>query len=185
MNKTFVLWSILMGALIVSGCTQPSQPIDTSTEAAASVQHYESATDGFAIEYPSDWTFQEHVYNTSVMFFSPLKSWDDIKENVSITKTALNKPYTLEEYYAINKSDLASLKPWFTEVSNKLITLHDKQFQQLIYTGMSNGIELKWQQLSYIYNQSIYVLTYTATSTTFDEYIDAVNAMVATLEIGQ
>lgn len=48
---------------------------------------------------------------------------------------------------------------------------------------MSNGIELKWQQVSYISNQSIYVLTYTATSTTFDEYIEEVNAMVATLEV--
>lgn len=183
MNKSFVLWSILIWVLIVSWCVQTSQPIDTPTETIPSVQRYESATDDFAIEYPSDRTFQEHVYNTSVMFFSPLKSWDDIKENVSITKTALNKPYTLEEYYAINKSDLASLKPWFTEVSNEIITIHDKQFQQLIYTGMSNGIELKWQQVSYIANQSIYVLTYTATSTTFDEYIEEVNAMVATLEI--
>ena len=185
MNKSFVIWSILLGVLVISGCTQPSPGTVTPEEAQTlpATQQYESATDGFAIDYPSDRTFQEHVYNTSVMFFSPLTAWDTIKENVSITKTALNKPYTLEEYYTITKSDLAALKPWFTEVSNSIITVDGKEFQQLIYTGMSNDIQLKWQQMSYIHEQSIYVITYTATAATFDEYLDQVNDMIATLDI--
>lgn len=48
---------------------------------------------------------------------------------------------------------------------------------------MSNDIELKWQQISYIYEQSIYIITYTATAATFDEYLDQVNDMIATLDI--
>ena len=178
-----------MWLLFVFGCSAPDTqtPIDSTMSGTVSdePQVYESAKDGFSIQYPSTWSFQENIYNASVMFFAPLQEGDKLKENVSISKIALDKTYTLEQYYALTKPDLVALKPGFTEVSNDIVSINGLDAQQLIYTGSEGGIALQWAQICLIQDKTAYIITYTATQETFDEYIEAVHAMVATLEIGQ
>lgn len=67
------------------------------------------------------------------MFFTPLADGDTLKENVGIMKKALDKEYTLEEYYAITKPELTKLIPDFTELSNESIKVNDIDAQKLIY----------------------------------------------------
>lgn len=117
------------------------------------------------------------------MFFTPLLSWDTIKENVGIMKKTLDKEYTLDEYYAITKPELIKLIPGFVEVSKTALKVNDIDAQKIIYTGTQGSTKLKWEQVYLIKNKSVYILTYTATAATFDEYAQKINEMVATLEI--
>jgi len=97
-------------------------------------QAYENKTDGFSIQFPGTRNFQENVYGSSVMFFTPLLSGDTLKENVGIMKKALDKDYTLDDYYATTKPELVKLIPGFTEVSNEKIQINGMDAQKLIYT---------------------------------------------------
>jgi len=96
-------------------------------------QTYENKTDGFSVQYPGNRTFQENVYGASVMFFTPTLSGDTLKENVGIMKKALDKDYTLDDYYTITKPELIKLIPGFTELSNETIKINDLDAQKLIY----------------------------------------------------
>jgi hypothetical protein len=62
-----------------------------------------------------------------------LSSGDTIKENVGIMKRALDKSYTLDDYYAITKPELVKLIPGFTEISNEKIQVNAIEAQKLIY----------------------------------------------------
>ncbi len=146
-------------------------------------QSYTSKTDGYSVQFPGDRTFQEHVYGSSVMFFSPLSSWDTIKENVGITKKALDKTYTLDEYYTLTKPELIKLIPGFTEISNQSIKVNDIDAKKLIYTWTQWTTTLEWEQIYVIKNAVVYILTYTATEATFSEYTQKVDEIVATREI--
>ena len=146
-------------------------------------QSYTSKTDGYSVQFPGDRTFQEHVYGSSVMFFSPLSSWDTIKENVGITKKALDKTYTLDEYYTLTKPELIKLIPGFTEISNQSIKVNDIDAKKLIYTWTQWTTTLEWEQIYVIKNAVVYILTYTATEATFSEYVQKVDEMIATREI--
>jgi hypothetical protein len=67
------------------------------------------------------------------MFFTPLLSGDTLKENVGVMKKALDKDYTLDEYYTLTKPELTKLIPGFTEISNETIQVNGIDAQKLIY----------------------------------------------------
>ena len=127
---------VLSGFLFLFGCTKNVATTDTTIpQQGAEQQVYESKTDGFSLNYPGDRRFQENVYGSSVMFFSPQLSGDTIKENMGIIKKNLDKDYSLTEYYAITKPELLKNIPGFTEVSNETIKVNNIDAQKLIYTG--------------------------------------------------
>ena len=98
-------------------------------------------------------------------------------------KKNLDKDYTLDEYYTITKPELLKLIPGFTEVSNTPIKVNTMDAQKLIYTGTQGTTKLKWEQVYLIKNKAVYIITYTATEGTFDQYAQKFDEMVATLEI--
>ncbi len=85
------------------------------------------------MQFPGDWTFEENVYGSSVMFFTPLSENDELKENVGIIKQDLDKAYTLDEYYEITRPELVNLIPGFTEISNETISINNMDAQKIIY----------------------------------------------------
>lgn len=183
---------ILLGWLIfLFGCAKssPATTIITSTwgltteQNAVERQTYESKTDGFSIQFPGTRTFQENVFGSSAMFFSPLIEWDTLKENIGVMKKALDKEYTLDEYYTFTKPELIKLIPGFTEISNETIKVNNIDAQKLIYKWTQWATKLQWEQVYLIKNKAVYIITYTATEATFDEFIQKLDEMIATLEI--
>ena len=199
-TKKFLSLLLVTCSIVLFGCTKIWSPsdtqvlntwaistwsVDTSTpqQNVPERQSYTNKTDGYSIQFPGDRTFQEHVYGSSVMFFSPLSSWDTIKENVGITKKTLDKTYTLDDYYTITKPELIKLIPGFIEISNQSIKVNDIDAKKLVYTGTQWATTLEWEQVYVIKNTVVYILTYTATEATFNQYTQKVDEMVATREI--
>ena len=194
-NKKFLSLILVGWLLFLFGCAKISPTTvsvntwDILTEQPAIEQStierqtYENTTDGFAVQYPGDRTFEENVYGSSVMFFTPTLSGDTLKENVGIMKKALDKNYTLDEYYAITKPELIKLIPGFTEISNETIKINDLDAQKLIYVWTQGATKLKWEQVYLIKNKAVYIVSYTATTATFADYAQKIDEMVATLEI--
>lgn len=165
-----------------TGALIDSTTITTQT-AVAERQTYENKTDGFSLQFPGTRTFQEKAYGSSVMFFTPLISGDTIKENVGIMKKPLDKDYTLDDYYTLTKPELVKLIPNFTEISNETIQVNGLDAKKLIYTWTQWDAKLQWEQIYLIKNQAAYIITYTATATTFKDFSQKIDQMLATLEI--
>ena len=117
------------------------------------------------------------------MFFTPITPEDTLKENVGIMKKTLDKDYTLDEYYTKTKPELLKLIPGFAEVSNTTVKINDIDAQKLIYKGMQGTTKLQWEQIYLIKNKAVYIITYTATEGTFDQFTQQLDELLATLTI--
>lgn len=155
----------------------------TNQENAPERQMYENKEYWFSIQFPGNRIFEEKKFGADVMFFTPLGEWDQLQENVGVMKKALDKDYTLTEYYELTKPELIKLIPEFTEISNEPIKINDIDAQKLIYKGKQGDTKLQREQIYLIKNKNVYVLTYTATEDTFNEFAQKVDEMAATLEI--
>ena len=116
------------------------------------------------------------------MFASPTDENDKIKENIGIMKKTLSKTYTLDEYYALNKETL-SAQTGYAEVENTMITVNDLEAKKVIFKSAMNDTKLQFEQIFVIKGGFVYIITYTATEATFDDYIQDLNDMIASLEI--
>ncbi len=185
MKKIFPLIAIT-SLLVLFGCTKT---IDTDTtvtpdeQPVAERQTYESKTDNFSIDYPGLREFEENVYGSNVMFFTPLSEGDQLRENIGIIKKELDKEYTLDDYYAITKPELESMITDFVEVSNDLITINNLDAKKLIYQGTQGETKLQREQIYLIKDNYVYIITYTATQDTFGEFTEQIDEMAATLKI--
>ncbi|MFA7298767.1 MAG: PsbP-related protein [Candidatus Absconditabacterales bacterium] len=189
-----ILSLLLVGGFIFlfgcakNGTTDPTTIETTTTDTVINEQvtderqTYESKKDAFSIQFPGTRTFQENVYGSSVMFSSPTNEEDKIRENVGIMKKPMSKEYTLEEYYALTKSELEAQAD-YAEVENTTITINGVEAKKIIFKSSMNNTKLQFEQVFLIKNKIAYIITYTATEDTFDQYIKKVNEMIITLEI--
>lgn len=115
------------------------------------------------------------------MFFTPLASPEDkLQENVSITKETLIKEFTLDEIWQIKKDKQQS--SGFVEVSNENIKINDIDVKKVIYKISQGSIIVKFEEIFFIKNKTIYIITYTATEETFNDFVQKIDEMATTLE---
>ncbi len=179
--------------LVLFGCTKngtatPAPDTTTTTPAdqpeISERQTYESKNDGFVIQYPGTRTFQENVYSASVMFFTPITEWDQIRENIGIMTGTLDKEYTINEYFdAMIKPALNERITSFKEISNESIKINDIDAKKILYTSRNNDITIQYMSIYLIKNTTLYTITYTATESTFNEFLQKAEEMAATLEV--
>lgn len=187
--KKFLSLSLVVGLLFLFWCTKnwATTPTDVTMSGnqqnEAERQTYENKKDWFSIQFPGNRTFEENVYGSAVMFFTPLTENDQLKENVGIIRQDLDKSYTLAEYYEITKPELINLIPGFSEISNETIKINGMDAQKLIYKGTQGSTNLQWEQIYLIKDKNVYIATYTATEKTFDEFAQKFDEMATTLEI--
>ena len=180
---------LLTGVLFFFGCTKnTSSIIDTTVPTTGEVtvewKTYENTTDGFSLQYPSTWTFQENAYGVPVIFFSPLTSPEDtLKENVGIGVTTETKTYTIDEFRKVRKASFDKQFSEFVEVSNENITINGMDAKKVIYTCMQGDMKLQFEEVYMVKDNTWYIITYTATKATFDEFVKNVDEIIATFEI--
>jgi hypothetical protein len=133
------------------------------------MQIYENAS-GFSLEYPGNRTYQEGVYGSLVMFFSPWSgTGDKFKENLGVVSELLPSDMTVDEYYALAKPQLQQIVKDYTELLNENITIDGLTAKKIIYRGTQGTYKLQREQVFFIKNKVAYVLTYTASADTFND----------------
>ena len=163
--------------------TTNSWALSSTTGQEVVRQPYDNTIKWFSLQVPETRTIQEHVFQSDVVFFSPLGQWDTIKENISVLQKPLDKTLTPSEYYDITKPELAKTMQDFVEVSNETININGIDAQKVIYKGTQWGLVLEREQVYFIKDNASYVVTYTAPATTFDQFAQTMDAMIATFEI--
>ncbi len=188
MKKTFSL-VLAVSLLFLFGCTKNgTTPTEITTLPADQQdvperQTYENKEYNFTIQVPGARTFQENVFNAVVMFKTPVTEGDTITENVGIAISTLDKEYTIDDYYAITKPQLEERIAWFTEISNENLDINGIQGKKLVYKGKQGSYDIQWKETYIIKEKTLYVITYTATVDTYEQYAEKVDEIITTLEI--
>ena len=162
--------------------TTTPTPTTTTEETVPARQTYTSKSDGFLIQFPSTWTAQEKVYGSAVTFNSPTSETDKIKENVAINTSKLNNSYTIDEYFTANKERLIA-QTGYVEIENSNIKINDVDAKKIIFKSIYKDYKLQFEEIFIIKNTTLYTITYTATESTFNDFAQQVDEMIATFEI--
>lgn len=135
--KKIISLALATSLLVMFGCTKNQSITEVTTtdvQDTLTWQTYEHSSKEFTLQYPDTRTFEENVYGSLIMFFSPLGENDTLKENVGIVKKDIERSYSLDEYYTLIQPDIIKIIPNFTEVSNEIITINGIEAKKVIYT---------------------------------------------------
>jgi len=141
---------------------------------------------GFTIDFPEDWEYKEKMNGTDVMCFSPQEGMTDkFRENLSVSHEDLSsiKSLTLDKYVELSE---ANMKKVVTDY--KRLSLVDKKIggipaKEFIYTFKMGNYTIKGRLCLLIKGGTGYIITGTATDSTFDKYQKQFNKIFDSIKI--
>lgn len=146
---------------------------------------YENKTNNFSFEFPDGREFQEDKYGFTVVVFTPKD--DEVKENIWVAIQKLQKFISIQEYYEETVNKLQETLNEFNEVSHYETTNKNTdwlKWKTIIYEYQEWELTLKSQQTFLISTENtVYILNYTATKDTFNNFIDWVEQIVNTFSL--
>lgn len=161
-----------------TGSTDGTDKKETTKTGTKTPSDWKLFSDGeYTIEYPKDWTLDESgQMMTSFFLFSPLESARDLfKENINFIVQDLAAygmgNVTLDNYIQLSLSQMPNIIENYYFISSKKKTENGKTYQEIVYTGIQMGYELKWQQRIWLENGKAYILTFTAEEMKYNEAI--------------
>lgn len=130
------------------------------------------STKGYTVDIPNGWIEQKAISGMIDKLFSrpATDNANEFTENVNIVIEPLPGPVTTDEYYNASLRMLNQVMPAFTEVSATTVT-GNATGKRLVYTWvMNSGIHIKGMAYFFVKGTNGYVLTCTATDSTFANY---------------
>ncbi|WP_296313473.1 PsbP-related protein [Winogradskyella sp. UBA3174] len=134
--------------------------------------------DNYAVSYPKDWISSEQKPQPSMVFLlmSDEKSQneDKFRENINLTLEDLTlQTLSLEDYSKLSIDQITGQIPSAKVISNESIKIDGWEAIAVIWTAdFGNGMALKFKQIFLINNGKAYILTFSSTTTEYDEYIE-------------
>lgn len=180
MKKLLIVLGIC--GLIVAGCSK----IPETTENWAATQQnkeltYENKQYPLKLDFPWSRTFKENVYGATVMFFVPKQG--ETTENLAITIKLINSWSNLETLYQENKTMLQEITENLVIENEKEIKVDYYPAKQIVYTFSQEDYKIKQEQILVIKGETLYMINYTATQDTFDEYKKDVDKIIKSISI--
>jgi len=155
---------------------------ETKTEAQRTY-NYLNKEKWFSLQVPSDWTFQETVFNSIVVLFAPQLSWDTIKENLWITSLEISWAIDLNTYYKQKKSFLENIINDFELISKEEVNIKNIKWITISYKGTDEWQKLRRQQTFFFISKTVYIFTYTTTQETYQDFLQDVNSIINSFSI--
>ena len=139
--------------------------------------------DDCRIAYPADWTERSgQDVGSMVLFLAPLTDTSDrFSENVNVMVQELNG-LTLEDHVRITEEQVSTMLVNGKMITSKALDGNSHSFE---YTGEIEGTALHWNAAVHIHNGKAYLITYTAESSAYDEYLYLAEAMMQSFAIGK
>lgn len=178
MKKLLLILS-LSTLFVMVGCSRSS----TGDQEQAKIDMQTFSTTWFSIQYPVGRNYQENVYGSHVMFFSPQLSWDNFRENVGIVSERLPDEMSIDDYYMTIQQQLSSFIQNYQEISNEDVSLGTLPAKKVVYVGAQGDYKLKRMQTILIKDKQVYILSYTASEGTFDDFSQEAEAMMASFQL--
>lgn len=131
-------------------------------------------TNGYKINYPSNWTIDTTgTMNTAFYLFAPLENEkDQFKENINLIVQPLetDEEITPEQYKIVSDSQFEELKPYCEVYESSVITSGKKSYYKAFYKIEQDNFNVTVLSYCYIKNNTAYLITFTAQTASFDAY---------------
>lgn len=132
--------------------------------------------DSYEISYLETWSKEQK--GATIFFLSPQKNKKDLfQENVNIIQQDLSsQPMTLEDYTDLTKQQVLKVLGSSSIVSLKTIDFAGQKAREMIYNMPKNhssgrNFNLKLYQIWFIKEDKVYLFTYTAEKSEYDNYL--------------
>jgi len=187
-TENFKLLTLLvLGGVLLSGCVGQEgaeEPQPPEPELTKDFLTYENPTHGIRIKYPKDWTMQEGFMGTVVVFLSPKADASDVfQENLNVGVEDLSGvSITLDEYTELTIDQMGQFITDFTVIESGKTTLAGNPAYKIVYTGSQAQYSIKWMQIWAIKDDKAYLITYTAETDSFSDFLEIVEAMISSFE---
>lgn len=174
MKKTIalvLLLTLVAGILLTScGKNEPSAPSGMKTASGEGCDFY--------LFVPESWTVDFSTAAAGAYY-----SKND-PSSVSVTAWVLeHTDDTIDMWWDMNKGEIASVFNDFALVSEENTTVDGLYAKKYIYTASLGEFKYKFMQVATIKNATVYLLTYTATESTFDSHSEDVGKITEAFKI--
>lgn len=142
---------------------------------------YENKIYNFKITIPSNRTFQENNQWFNIILKAPKD--DEINENIGIKIQELQTQETLKSFTDRTTKWLKNLYKNYNEIKKENIIINSIEGIELTYEISDNWHELKAKQTVLLNSNKAYIIQYTSTKKTFDNYINDVNSIINSFTI--
>jgi len=184
-----ILLYILIAAVIV-GCITPPQYTEefptiepTQTDDSQMANNlpdispteeegvYSNEDYGFTMDYPDGWNYAEGFMGSIVAFMSGSEQNDVFTENVNVIGQDISaSPISLEEYTTISLSQFEQYLTNFSLISSEDIEIEGNPAHKVVYTAKQGQFSLKFMQIWTIFDNEVFLFTYTGELAHFDDY---------------
>jgi len=139
---------------------------------------YKNKKEWFSFKLPKLREIQERKDWSFVFISSPKKSWDTIKENISINIDYKSDKKTVEEYYNQQKEWIQNHIKNYEEILKEKSKIDKYDWLRLIYKWQLWKDTLQRLQIIFYKEWKFFLITYTSTQDTFDKYINETNNLI-------
>jgi hypothetical protein len=170
-NRSIVL---IVLVLLISGCSSKE------------TGRYYNTKDDFSLKFPKDWENREGFMGTDVISLSPKENaGDQFRENVNVVVEPLPDGMDLNGYFNANIPKLSGVVRDFQQNGTGSAIINNTRAEWLIYTGSIGSITLKAKQYYLVNGNKGYVITCSATPSTYDAYNSIFDTVVNSFQFEQ
>lgn len=133
----------------------------------------------FALEIPDDWQ------DRSIISFSATVAPNEFAPNVVITREIIDAETSIEDYthrqFDITQAEVQGLHI----VDHRQTTLGGRAAVQVVQKISAHGLTLQQLQTFILGDEEIYIITCTATASSFDQYLPRFQKIAQTFQLNQ
>ena len=187
-NRLFYILLIsVLSMVVISGCSQQKNPSIVQTDSitpTSGFSSYENPIQGIKVNYPFDWSIKENIGVVAVVFLSSKSgSSDQFQENVNIiVQDISSESITLKKYTESNMDDIKK-NPDASLIDSGEMTLGGSPGYKVVYSAKKSPFNLQVFQAWTIKNSKIYLISYTAEVSKYQDHLNSVTQMLNSFEI--
>lgn len=139
----------------------------------------------YQIQYPSSWQLDQSAsMQTSFVLYGRQLAEGKFRENVNLIMQDISG-YNLDlaGYAKLSEDQINIAMANGKILESKQVTVSGITHHMIIYQGDFNQYKLKWKQYYWIVQNKAYVLTFTATQETFEEFLPTADRILNSFSI--
>jgi hypothetical protein len=201
MGRSIILFvTVLVTALLLTACTNPTSDSTPTPEPTPALEpqsptpsppqeiegkEYSNSEYGFSVQYPSDWKLYEDYGAAVVAFEGPRIKEEGITININIglEKLYMDVKPTIEEYIADTRPSVEAEFENVNWVEEYNTTIAGWPAIISTFTCNYEDMILMLTQASFIAGRDAYIINYTATPLTHEQYCNCLDLVTTSFEV--
>jgi hypothetical protein len=146
-----------------------------------SVRAYTSNANFFSITEPSGWTVDDTISGAVVVFYEPTVEYGTVLINVIVQ--SISSSITLDELASAVKDQYPTTFDSYQILSEQTRVIKDITAYQIVAAVTTQGFDFMIRQVMLVRNLRVYVVTYAAVATEYQNHLQEFENSIETLTI--